>query len=176
MYRNSNPQPVMIELNTTHVGSEYLLPKDVFYARAATSSSHITLFSPSSQTLTFDKVFSSVGTQQVNSLIPNILVMGNYVVKTANGYYLSKDMIQVKDKVLGVPNEAKIMHSKDSLLHIYNGSFSTINAITGAEVFILDTKSKKMPIDIDTVNTHDYYRTSKGVGYLITSRGIVVIN
>ena len=175
---NANPQPVMIQLNTTWVGTEYLLPKDVEYRRAATSSSHITTFDPRNRkTYTYNQFLDFRGTQQTNSLVPGVVVMGNFLVNTTNGYYFSEDLIQLKDKILGVPNDAKILHSKDSLLHYYaEGNYTTVNAITGDEVFRFNTGSEKMPISVDTVNIEDYYHTKKGVSYLITSRGIVVAN
>jgi hypothetical protein len=178
LYFNRNAQPVMIPLSQSNVGSEYELPKDIIYHSASSNATHVCLYAPNtSKTITLDRFMKLVGTQQTNDLVPDINVLGSFVMRAADGYYLSDNAIQLKEKIPGLSNEAQIFHGSDSLLHIYNnGSYSTINAITGAEVFKLDTKSEKMPINIDTVNTHDYYRTSKGVGYLITSRGIIVIN
>jgi len=178
LLRGSNPQPVMIELNATWVGGEYLLPKDAEYRRSATSSSHITTFDPRNRkTYTYNQFLDFRGTQQTNSLVPGVVVMGNFLVNTTNGYYFSEDLIKLKDKILGLPNDAKILHGKDSLLHYYeDGNYTTVNAITGAEVFRFNTGSEKMPISVDTVHIEDYYHTKKGVSYLITSRGIVVAN
>jgi hypothetical protein len=175
---NRNPQPVLIGLSNTMVGPEHSLPKDVLHARVATSSSSFLLFAPEyPKTFTFDKGFDFTGTQQANMIVPDVNVLGSFVVKTANGYYLSDNMIQLRNKILGVPFEAQILHSKDSLLHIYvDGHYATINAISGQELFRFNARSEKMPISADTVNTVDYYRTQNGVSYYVTSRGIVVAN
>jgi hypothetical protein len=178
LYGNKNAQPVFIEITEHNIGNEYVLPKDIIYHSASSNATHFCLYAPNTRkTVTLNRFMKLVGTQETNNLVPDINVLGSFVMRAADGYYLSDNAIQLKEKIPSLSNEAQIFHGRDSLLHIYNnGSYSTINAITGAEVFKLDTKSEKMPIDIDTVNTHDYYRTSKGVGYLITSRGIVIIN
>ncbi|TAE81756.1 MAG: hypothetical protein EAY81_09520 [Bacteroidetes bacterium] len=178
LHGNKNAQPVFIQMFDHNIGTEYDLPKDILYGRANSNSTHICLYAPAtSKTFTFDRFLKLVGTQEKNSLVPNIIVVGNFVMKTTDGYYLSENAIQLKAKIPGLSNESKIFHAKDSLLHVYNnGSYSTVNAITGVKVFTFDTKSEKMPISIDTVHTVDYYRTKKGISYLVTSRGIVITN
>ncbi len=178
LFLNRDPQPVLIEMYDYNVGAEYELPKNLLPSKVNSSLTHFCFYTnQSSQTFSFDRFMKLVGTQQKNSLVPNINLLGSFVMKTTDGYYLSDDAIQLKNKIPGLSNDAKIFHCKDSLLHIYfDGNYSTINAITGAEVNKFDLKSEQMPIGIDTVNTFDYYRTKKGISYLVTSRGIVITN
>ena len=178
LFLNRDPQPVLIEMYDYNVGAEYELPKNLLPSKVNSSSTNFCFYTnQSSQTFSFDRFMKLVGTQQKNTLVPNINLLGSFVMKTTDGYYLSDDAIQLKSKIPNLSNDDKIFNCKDSLLYVYkDGYYTTINAISGAEIFKLNTKSEQMPIGIDTVNTHDYYRTKKGISYLVTSRGIVITN
>ncbi|MBJ7429599.1 MAG: hypothetical protein JHD28_11695, partial [Bacteroidia bacterium] len=175
---NQNGKTVLIEMFINDVYQEYEITDRRLYEKFNTSSTHFCFYtSQESRTFSYDRWGNFVGSQVGNTLVPNINVLGSFVMKASDGYYLSEDGIKLKFKIPGLPKEAQIFHEQDSLLHIYSsGNYSTINAITGLEVNKFDLKSEKMPISIDTVNTFDYYRTKKGISYLVTSRGIVITN
>ena len=171
-------QPVLINLNGTIVGNDNLLPLNALYGRLSTSKNSFVIFSSqNSQSQTYDFNYTFKGSQSKHQMLQNIHVLKDFVVKANDGYYLSNDLINLGLRINGLSLESTILHSKDSLLFVSTPSeLKTVNAITGAEVAIFNSKDKRMPLSLDTVHVRDYYRSKAGISYLCTSRGMVIAN